>query len=76
MARHGDASDPVFLSPSAYVAFGFIQFATPLILYRMALDVLALAHELCKGTIERVLGMSNAELGFDLLLGNQSAPKR
>ena len=34
-------------------------------------DVLALAGELRKGTIERVLGMSDVELGLQSLLGNQ-----
>jgi hypothetical protein len=40
MARHGDSPDPVFLSPSAYAAFGLIQLSTAGILYRMALRVL------------------------------------
>ena len=35
-------------------------------------DVLALASELRKGTIERVLGMSDLELGLQYLLGKQS----
>jgi hypothetical protein len=35
-------------------------------------DVLALASELRKGTIERVLGMSDLELGLQYLLGRQS----
>jgi hypothetical protein len=39
-------------------------------------DVLALARELRKGTIERVLGMSDAELGLQSLLGNRPTPKR
>jgi hypothetical protein len=34
-------------------------------------DVLALASELRKGTIERVLGMSDLELGLQYLLGRQ-----
>jgi len=34
-------------------------------------DVLALAGELRKGTIERVLGMSDLELGLQYLLGKQ-----
>lgn len=36
-------------------------------------DVLALASELRKGTIERVLGMSDLELGLQYLLGKQSS---
>jgi hypothetical protein len=36
-------------------------------------DVLALAGELRKGTIERVLGMSDLELGLQYLLGRQSS---
>ena len=39
-------------------------------------DVLALAGELRKGTIERVLGMSDFELGLQWLLGNRSPPTR
>ena len=39
-------------------------------------DVLALARELRNGTIERVLGMSDAELGLQWLLGNRSPPTR
>jgi hypothetical protein len=38
-------------------------------------DVLALAHELRKGTIERILGMSDVELGLQSLLGNLLTPK-
>jgi hypothetical protein len=34
-------------------------------------DVLTLARELRKGTIERVLGMSDLELGLQYLLGRQ-----
>ena len=34
-------------------------------------DVLALAGELRKGTIERVMGMSDLELGLQALLGNR-----
>ena len=34
-------------------------------------DVLALARELREGTIERVLGMSDLELGLQYLLGKQ-----
>ena len=36
-------------------------------------DVLALASELRKGAIERVLGMSDLELGLQYLLGEQSS---
>jgi hypothetical protein len=36
-------------------------------------EVLALASELRKGTIERVSGMSNLELGLQYLLGRQSS---
>jgi hypothetical protein len=39
-------------------------------------DVLALARELSTGTIERVLGMSDAELGLQFLLGNRPARRR
>jgi len=39
-------------------------------------DVLTLARELRKGTIERVLGMSDFELGLQSLLGNRPTPKR
>lgn len=39
-------------------------------------DVLALAGELRKGTIERVLGMSDFELGLQWLLENRSPPTR
>ena len=39
-------------------------------------DVLALAGELRKGTIERVLGMSDLELGLQALLGRQSLRPR
>ena len=35
-------------------------------------DVLALAAELRKGTIERVMGMSDLELGLQALLGSRS----
>jgi hypothetical protein len=38
-------------------------------------DVLALAGELRKGTIERVLGMSDLELGLQYLLGRQSSDR-
>ena len=39
-------------------------------------DVLTLARELRKGTIERVRGMSDVELGLQSLLGNRPMPKR
>ena len=39
-------------------------------------DVLALAGELRKGTIERVLGMSDLELGLRTLLSTQSPERR
>jgi hypothetical protein len=39
-------------------------------------DVLALARELRKGTIERVLTMSDVELGLQSLLGNLPTAKR
>ena len=38
-------------------------------------DVLALADELRKGTIERVLGMSDLELGLQYLLGRQPSDR-
>ena len=38
-------------------------------------DVLTLARELRKGTIERVRGMSDVELGLQSLLGNRPTPK-
>ena len=44
-------------------------------LRNVTVDVLALARELRKGTIERVLGMSDAELGLQSLLGNRPTPK-
>ena len=39
-------------------------------------DVLVLASELRKGTIERVMGMSDVELGLQALLGNQCPSRR
>jgi hypothetical protein len=39
-------------------------------------DVLALAHELRNGTIERILGMSDVELGLRWLLSSPTSPKR
>jgi hypothetical protein len=39
-------------------------------------NVLTLARELRKGTIERVLGMSDLELGIQVLLGNGSSGRR
>ena len=38
-------------------------------------DVLALASQLRKGTIERVLGMSDLELGLQYLLGRHSSDR-
>ena len=38
-------------------------------------DVLALASELRKGTIERILGMSDLELGLQYLLGRHSSDR-
>src|SRR3954447_16955065 len=42
----------------------------------VTVDVLALAGELRKGTIERVLGVSDLELGLQYLLGRQSSGNR
>ena len=39
-------------------------------------DVLALAAELRKGTIERVMGMSDLELGLQALLGSRPSGRR
>ena len=39
-------------------------------------DVLALARELRNGTIERVLAMSDIELGLQSILGNRSPRRR
>ena len=39
-------------------------------------DVLALAGELRKGTTERVMGMSDVELGFQALLGSRLPSRR
>ncbi len=39
-------------------------------------DVLALARELRKGTIERVMGMSDVELGLQALLGSRLPSRR
>ena len=39
-------------------------------------DVLALAHELRNGTIERILGISDVELGLRWLLSSPTSPKR
>ena len=39
-------------------------------------DVLALAAELRKGTIEHVMGMSDVELGLQALLGGRSPGRR
>jgi hypothetical protein len=40
-------------------------------LHTATADVLALASELRKGTIERVMGMSDIELGLQVLLGSR-----
>ena len=42
----------------------------------VTMDVLALARELRKGTIERVLGMSDVELGLQARLGSRPASRR
>ena len=39
-------------------------------------DVLALAGELCKGTIERVMDMSDVELGIQALLEDRAPGRR
>jgi hypothetical protein len=45
-------------------------------LHDVTADVLTLARELRNGTIERALGMSDVELGLQLLLGSRPTPKR
>jgi hypothetical protein len=45
-------------------------------LHDVTADVLALARELRNGTIERVLGMSDVELGLQWFLGNRPPPTR
>jgi hypothetical protein len=63
--------------PSASQARALDQMATQNKQLRdVTADVLALAGELRKGTIERVLGMSDVELGLQSLLGNQPTKKR
>jgi hypothetical protein len=63
--------------PSASQARALDQMATQNKQLRdVTADVLALAGELRKGTIERVLGMSDVELGLQSLLGNQPTRKR
>jgi hypothetical protein len=63
--------------PSAWQARALDQMATQNKQLRdVTADVLALAGELRKGTIERVLGMSDVELGLQSLLGNQPTKKR
>jgi hypothetical protein len=42
----------------------------------VTVDVLALARELRKGTIERVLGMSDVQLGLQALLGGRPTARR
>ena len=39
-------------------------------------DVLALAGELRKGTIDRIMGMSDLELGLQTLLGSHASGRR
>jgi len=39
-------------------------------------EVLALARELRKGTVDRIMGMSDLELGLQALLGNSPAGRR
>ena len=43
----------------------------PLHLRAATADILALASELRKGTIECVMGMSDVELGLQVLLGSR-----
>ncbi len=63
--------------PSASQARALDQMATQNKQLRdVTADVLALAGELRKGTIERVLGMTDVELGLQSLLGNQPTKKR
>lgn len=45
-------------------------------LWDVTTDVLALAGELRKGTIDRILGMSDLELGLQTLLRTQSPERR
>ena len=45
-------------------------------LHAATADVLALASELRKGTIERVMGMSDLELGLQALLGSRIPNRR
>ncbi len=45
-------------------------------LQALTADVLALARELRKGTIERVMGMSDVELGLQALLGSRFPSQR
>ena len=42
----------------------------------MTEDVLALADELRKGSIDRIMGMSDLELGLQALLGRGSSSPR
>ncbi len=63
--------------PSASQARALDQMATQNKQLRdVTADVLALAGELRKGAIERVLGMTDVELGLQSLLGNQPTKKR
>ena len=42
----------------------------------VTMEVLALAGELRKGTIDRIMGMSDIELGLQALRGNRSSNRR
>lgn len=42
----------------------------------VTMEVLALARELRKGTIDRIIGMSDLELGLQALLGDRPASRR
>ena len=42
----------------------------------VTMEVLALAGELRKGTIDRIMGMSDLELGLQALLGDRSSSRR
>ena len=42
----------------------------------VTVNVLALAHELRKGTIDRIMEMNDVELGLQTLLGNRPVSHR
>jgi hypothetical protein len=42
----------------------------------VTMEVLALAGELRKGSIDRIMGMSDIELGLQALRGNRSSSRR